>query len=56
MIEKPFGGDGEIREQSVCMFALIVIELCHCSDIQELVEELAAAFPHVSVLDDRDIP
>lgn len=56
MIYKFFGGFGEVQEQPVGMFALIVIILCHRSGAQEFVEESVAVLPWIPVFQNRDIP
>ena len=56
MVGKVFRGLSEIQEQSVGVFALIIVELCHCPGVQKLVAKPAAVFPQVSVSHRRDIP
>ena len=45
MIGKFLGRLGEVQEQPVGVFALIVVELYHCPGVQELVEEPTTILP-----------
>jgi hypothetical protein len=45
VIRKVFGGLDEVGEQPAGVSALIIVELCDCPGVQELVEKPAAVFP-----------
>lgn len=56
MIGEIVWGISEAQEQAVRVFALIIIEICHCPRIQGFVDESAAVFPEVPVWHEADIP
>ena len=55
MVGKVFRGLNELQGQPVGMLALIVVEVCDCPGVQELVEKPTAVPPRVPVTH-GDIP
>ena len=56
MMEKIVGGFDEMHEETIGMFALMVVEPRHRARTQELVEEPAAVSPTAPVFHGYNIP
>ena len=56
VMEKTAGRFDEVREEAMGVFALVVVELCHCPWVQVPVEKSAAVSPSAPVCHGGNIP